>query len=174
VASRATRSRAFATSEAALRPRRLRHLAAWLAGAWTGLIGGVGFVAAPALFATLSRSDAGRVAARLFAIDAYIGLVLGALLLVLCLRGARDRADGGSRFSTEMMLALAALFCVVAGHFALQPMIDAARAGTAAVSFAVLHGVASAFFVVKFGAVAALAWRLAGNPSAARAAAPTS
>jgi hypothetical protein len=114
------------------------------------------------------------VAARLFELDAYLGLALGAIVLVLALRVARDRPDGGSRFSVEMMLALGALFCIVAGQFALQPMIEAVRAGTSRVSFAVLHGVASAFFVVKFAAVAVLAWRLAGRPRDATAAAPTS
>jgi hypothetical protein len=64
--------------------------------------------------------------------------------------------------------------CVVAGHFALLPMIEAARAGPAGVSFAVLHGVASAFFVAKFVAVAVLAWRLAASPRDATAAAPIS
>jgi len=157
-----------------LRPRRLRQAAAWLSGAWAGLIAGIGFVAAPTLFATLPRGDAGRVAARLFAIDAYLGLALGGMVLALALREARDRSDGGSRFSVEMVLALGAIFCVVAGHFALQPMIDAARAGTSGVSFAVLHGVASAFFLVKFGAVAALAWRLAAGSPGATAAGPTS
>jgi hypothetical protein len=53
-------------------------------------------------------------------------------------------------------------------------MIEAARAGAEGVSFAVLHGVASAFFVVKFVAVAVLAWRLAASPRDATAAAPTS
>ena len=152
----------------------MRQLAAWLAGAWAGLIAGVGFVAAPTLFATLARADAGRVVGRLFAIDAYIGLALGAILLVLALRLARDRADGGSRFSAEILLAFGALFCVVAGHFALQPMIEAARAGTSGVPFAGLHGVASAFFVGKFAAVAVLAWRLAASAPDATAAAATS
>jgi Domain of unknown function (DUF4149) len=157
-----------------LSTRRLRQLAAWLAGAWSGLIAGTGFVAAPMLFEMLARADAARVAARLFQVDAYLGLALGAVLLVLALRVARDRPEGGSRFSVEMMLALGALFCIVAGYFALQPAIEAVRAGTSGVSFAVLHGVASAFFVVKFGAVAVLAWRLAASPPAATAAVPTS
>ncbi len=138
------------------------------------MIAGVGLVAAPTLFATLARPDAGRVAARLFAIDAYLGIAFGAVLLVIALRLARDRADGGSRFSVEMLLALGALFCVVAGHFALLPMIEAARAGTSAVPFAVLHGIASAFLLVKLSAVAVLAWRLAASSPGAKAAGPTS
>jgi uncharacterized membrane protein len=159
----------------------MRRAACWLAGAWAGLIAGVGFIAAPALFATLPRGDAGEVAARLFSIDATIGVCVGAVLLVLCLQLARiDAAQGmASRFSTEMLLALAALFAIVAGHYAIQPMIEAARRGEAGPSFAVLHGVGSAFFVVKFLAVAALAWRLTGAPrppagDAATAAGPPS
>jgi Domain of unknown function (DUF4149) len=158
----------------------LRVGAAWLAGVWTGLIAALGFVAAPVLFATLPRADAGRAAARLFEIDAYAGLAFGAALLVLGLRRSHDRAaPGSSRFNAQMLLSLGALFCIVAGHFALQPMIDSARSGEPGPSFAVLHGVASGFFVVKFVVVAVLAWRLAAGSAVPRAAdataaAPTS
>ena len=159
----------------------VRRAACWLAGAWAGLIAGVGFVAAPALFATLPRGDAGRVAAQLLKVDATIGICVGAVLLVLCLQLARvDSANRvSSRLSTEMLLVLGALFAIVAGHYAIQPMIELARRGEGGPSFAVLHAVASAFFFLKFAAVAALAWRLTGAPrapaaEAATAAGPTS
>ena len=147
-----------------------RRGAAWLAGVWTGVVVAVGFVAAPLLFATLPRGDAGDAAARLFAADAAIGVVLGALLLVSTLQDARERAESsrGSRFSAEMALLLVALFSIVAGHYAIGEMLPAARRGEGP-SFALLHGVATVFFVVKFAAVALLAWRLA-----APAATPTS
>jgi len=158
---------------------RLRRVAAWLAGVWAGIVAAIGFVAAPVLFATLPRSDAGRVAARLFGVDATIGVAAGALLLLVTLQLARQDAEQGtSRFSAEMLLVLGAIFCIVAGHYAIQPMMGARLRGEAGPSFAVLHGVASAFFVVKFVAVAALAWRLGGSPArssaAAKAAEPTS
>jgi hypothetical protein len=144
-------------------PALPRRIAAWLAGVWTGLIAAVGFVAAPVLFTVLPRADAGHAAAHLFAVDATLGLGAGALLLVLALHEARRNAElGGSRFSTEMLLVLAALFCIVAGHYATQPMLASAARGEGP-SFAVLHGVASAFFVARFVAVAVLAWRLAGR-----------
>jgi hypothetical protein len=159
---------------------RLRQFAAWLAGVWTGLMVGVGFVAAPALFSTLARADAGRVATRLFEIDAYAGLAFGVALLLLALRRSHEgAAAGASRFNAEMMLSLGALFCIVAGYFALVPMLESARTGAAGPSFAVLHGVASAFFLVKVVVVAVLAWRLAAprvapGGAAVKAAAPTS
>ena len=87
--------RALRVSDA-LRPRRLRQLAAWLAGAvgradrrrrrWSPR---------RRLFATLARADAGRVAGRLFAIEAYLGLALGALLLVA--RACALARDAGRR-----------------------------------------------------------------------------
>lgn len=136
---------------------------------------GVGFVAAPALFSLLSRADAGRVAGRLFVVDAYLGLGIGVVLLLIARHLAHaDVGRGGSRFSTEMILALVALFCTVAGHFGLQPMLEAARAGEGRASFAVLHGAAAVFFLVRLGVVAALAWRLGRASDAIRAAGTTS
>ena len=152
-----------------------QRFAGWLAGLWAGTMAAIGFVAAPTLFAMLPRADAGRVAGRLFEIDAYVGLAAGALLLMVAARKADDpRPAGSSRFTVELMLVLVALFCIVAGHFAVQPMIEAARRGEGTTSFAVLHVVASAFFVLKFAAVAILAWRLTAQRRSATAAAPTS
>jgi hypothetical protein len=146
-----------------------------LAGAWVGAMAALGFIAAPVLFATLARVEAGRMAARLFEIDADVGLMAGAVLLVLALGRARaGAARGGSRFSAEMLLALAALSCIVAGYFALQPMLEAARLGQGSLSFAALHGIAAAFFVVKLGVVAVLAWRLSARAQEATVAAPPS
>jgi len=151
------------------------RFAGWLAGLWTGAMVAIGFVAAPTLFATLPRADAGRVAARLFEIDAYVGLAAAALLLVLAIRSPRAlHRAAKSRFSVELMLALAALFCIVAGYFAVQPMIETARRGEGGPSLAVLHGVASVFFLVKVVAAAVLAWRLTARRAVATPAAPTS
>lgn len=137
---------------------------------------GVGFIAAPALFATLARSDAGRAASRLFAVEAMVGLALGALLLIVTMQRARLDAEAGrgSRFSTDMVLALVALFCVVAGHYGLQPMIESAREPSSiGPSFAALHGASTVLFGVRFLVASALAWRLT-DPPAAMAAAKTS
>jgi uncharacterized protein DUF4149 len=159
--------------------RPLRRAAAWLAAVWAGIVAGLGFVAAPVLFAALSRAEAGRVAGRLFAVDATIGICVVALLLLLTVQLARaDAEHGASRFSAEMMLVLGALFCIVAGFYAVQPMMEGASRGEPGPSFALLHGVASAFFAAKLAIVATLAWRLTGPPrgegAATKAAAPTS
>jgi hypothetical protein len=141
----------------------LARLGSWLAGIWTGLMAGIGFVAAPVLFARLPRPDAGRLATDLFSLDATIGICIGAVLAMVGLQLGRDRGErgSGSRFGRELSLALTALACIVIGYYALQPMLEAARAGQGALSFGTLHGIASAFFVVRFLVVAVLAWLLA-------------
>ncbi|MCE9661564.1 MAG: DUF4149 domain-containing protein [Burkholderiales bacterium] len=145
----------------------LGRAGAWIAGAWTGLMLGIGGVAAPALFSLLPRADAGRVAARLFSLEATIGVCAGAFLVLVGLQLGRDRAEGtqGSRFGLELILALAAVACIVAGYYALQPMLEAARAGQGSLSFAALHGISSVFFALRLALVAILAWRLSALPS---------
>jgi hypothetical protein len=145
----------------------LARSCAWLAGLWAGAMAGIGFIAAPALFAELPRADAGRLAAHLFGVDATVGICAGAVLTIGGLQIGRDRAERGtgSRFGRELILALAALLCVVVGYYAVQPMMEAARGGSGALSFGALHGIASTFFVARLAIVAALAWLLAGTPA---------
>jgi hypothetical protein len=135
-------------------PERWRRL---LPGLWAGWLLCVALLATPSAFATLLPSDAGRAVARMLAVEAYTSLALGITLLLL--ERVAARRGGGRQFSTGMILALAALFCTVAGYFAVQPMMAAARAGQGSLSFGQLHAVSSAFFVIKGLAVLALAWR---------------
>jgi hypothetical protein len=64
-------------------------------------------------------------------------------------------------FSTDMLLVLGTLFCTVAGYFALQPLMAAARAGQGTWSFGARHGASMAFYGQKTLLAAQLAWRLA-------------
>lgn len=143
------------------------RLAALLAGLWAGVIAGIGAIAAPAVFAVLQRSVAGAVAGRMFSHEAYLGLAIGAVLLFLLKRRARDAAAAGrgSVFSTEMVLAMVALFCTLFGYFGLQPLMAQARAGEGPLSFGALHGISATFFVLKGVTALVLAWRLSGTRS---------
>ena len=129
---------------------------------WAGLLLAIGGIAAPAAFELLARADAGRLVGRLFAIEAWLGLLLGAGLLLLERRRARAEAEqgAGSVLSTPMLLLLGALFCTVAGHFALLPMMDLARAGQGPLSFGALHAISALLFVLKTGLLLVLAWRV--------------
>ena len=134
---------------------------AWVAGLWAGALLGIGLIGAPAGFAVDLPQMAGRSAGRMFAQEAYLSLALGVLLLLMVRTKARvDAAAGaGSLFSTDLMLVLGTLFCTVAGYFALQPMMEAARAGQGRLSFGALHAISAVFYGLKTLLVAALAWR---------------
>ena len=130
---------------------------------WLGLLATIALIAAPAAFAALPVHDAGRVAARMLAVEANASLGFAVALFVLERRRARSAAAAGrgSVVSAELLLVLGTLFCTVAGYFALLPLMEAARAGQGRWSFAALHGLSSAFYGVKALLVAALAWRAA-------------
>jgi hypothetical protein len=130
-----------------------------LPGLWAGWLLCVALLATPAAFATLLPSDAGRAVARMLAQEAGTALALGVVLLLLE-RNAARRA-GGPAFSVGIGLALGAIFCTVAGYYAVQPMMAAARLGSGALSFGQLHAVSAAFYIVKLALVLALAWRAA-------------
>ena len=59
-----------------------------------------------------------------------------AVLVLFAIERQRSRdaasAGTGSVFSANLMLVLGTLFCTVAGYFAVQPMMEAARAGQGA------------------------------------------
>jgi hypothetical protein len=136
---------------------RLRRL---LPGCWAGALLCLALIAAPAIFALLERTDAGRVVSRIFLHEAWLSLVLGLVLLVL----ERLRASLGlnSALSAEILLTLGTMFCTLAGYFAVQPFMTAARAGESALSFGQLHAMSALFFGAKILLLGALAWRGAG------------
>jgi hypothetical protein len=131
---------------------RLRLL---LPALWAGVLLAVALLAAPAAFATLAPADAGRVVGRLFGHEAGVSLA-AALVFVMF-----ERKEGGAALGANVLLALGALFCTVAGYYALQPMMAAARAGQGALTFGQLHALSVGFFAVKAILVLALAWRVA-------------
>ena len=134
--------------------------AACIAGLWAGVLLGVGLIGAPAGFAAALPEIAGRAAGRMFAQEAYLSLALALAMCLLLRRRPQGQFHPGAVFSVNLMLTLGALFCTVAGYFALQPMMAAARAGEGAVSFGALHGLSAGFYALKTGLVVALAWRL--------------
>ncbi|HZV91915.1 MAG TPA: DUF4149 domain-containing protein [Caldimonas sp.] len=152
----------MASDAAAVKTTTLAAFGAAIAAGWAGAMTGIGLVAAPVVFDVLPRVDAGRVAARLFGAEATIGLCVGAVLMVIGVQLGRERAElgRGSRFGRELVLALCALACVIVGYYALQPLLEPARAGHGPLSFAALHGFASLLFVARIVLAALLAWQL--------------
>ncbi|MDE2367441.1 MAG: DUF4149 domain-containing protein [Burkholderiales bacterium] len=134
-----------------------------LPGLWAGWQLCVAALATPPLFAMLPVHEAGRIAGRMLAQEAYTSLALGVILLVLERLAARRAAEAGqgSQFSVGMVLALATLLCTIAGWFVIEPMMADARAGHGPLSFGALHAISAVFFAVKGLIVLALAWRAA-------------
>ena len=143
---------------------RLRRL---LPAFWAGVLLCVAAIATPAPFAVLDVPTAGRVVSRIFLQEAWLSLLLAVLLLWAERSRARMNAEDqrGSVLNTEMLLVLGTLFCTVAGYFAVQPLLPAARAGQGALSFGQLHVVSVAFFSLKTVLVLVLAWRCAAPVS---------
>jgi hypothetical protein len=132
-----------------------------LAALWCGLLLCIACVAAPSAFAVLERVQAGAYVARVFAIEAQLSLALAVVLMLIERRRTRDAIEAGAPsnvFSARLMLPAVALFCTVAGYYALQPLMANARGGAGVASFAALHGVSLAFFAAKGLVVLALAW----------------
>ena len=136
---------------------------------WAGLLLCIAAIATPAPFATLPPADAGRVVGRIFAQEAYASLGIGIAMLLLERRQAALRAErrAGSRVSAEMLLVLGTLFCTIAGYFALQPLIAAARVGQGVLGFGQLHAVSVGFFALKIVLVLVLAVRASRQPVSA-------
>lgn len=135
----------------------MNRFRALLAALWGGLLLSVAWVAAPSAFAVLERAQAGLLVARLFSLEAQLSLAAGLLLMLMERRLARDR--GLPAISAEFLLPAAAVFCTVAGYYALQPMMAAAKSGQGPWSFGTLHGVSLVFYGIKLLLVLALAWR---------------
>jgi hypothetical protein len=141
-----------------VRRGRLERLRISLAGLWAGGLACIAAIATPAIFAALPVATAGTVVRRIFAVEAATSLVLGLLLIIVERRLQRDR-DGGPALTAEILLPAGAMFCTVAGYYALVPMMAAARAGTGAWSFGALHAASSVLFGLKLLLVLALLWR---------------
>ena len=145
--------------------RHVERLGALLAGVWLGVLVAIAAIATPAMFALLEPGMAGRTAGRVLAVEAYVSLGMCVVLFGIERGRARhDVVEGrGSVLTANLLLVLGALFCTVAGYFAVVPMMDAARAGQGRQSFGALHGISSGFYLLKTILVLCLAWRTAGT-----------
>ena len=128
---------------------RLLIITAWVGSLWT-----VGYLVAPTLFIALpDRVLAGTIAGKLFRVEAWFSVVAGTVvLLLLRLQAPRLTWSAG-----RIKLVAAMLACTLLGYFALQPSMAAMREtavngvmnGDVHTRFALLHGVASALYLIQ-------------------------
>ena len=144
-------------------PQRLFQLFTTL---WVGSLLTTGYMVAPTLFALLSRTDAGNVAASLFRTQAYVSVVCGVVLLLIVNREMRGggassmvSADTGTTRRAPRLI-VSMIVCTLIGYFALQPWMNGLRLAAQAAGtdvghsmyrtqFGVLHGVSSLFYLVE-------------------------
>jgi Domain of unknown function (DUF4149) len=140
---------------------------------WVGSLLTIGYAAAPTLFAVLDRVAAGNVAATLFRIEAFIGVVCGILSLAL---GNLLVRRGSGAYRPLRWFIVGMLVCVLVGYFSLQPFMDALRRAALdagvdvghsiyATRFGVLHGVSSTIYLIESLLGLALVWKLPGGES---------
>jgi hypothetical protein len=146
----------------------LQRLSVLVAGLWWGGISGISFLAVPTLFASLgSPALAGPVAARLFSMQCWAGLVLG-LVLLLILR--RQRGAVSSDVSPEavaalqrqlgtMALVLLAMLLALLQEFGVAQKIVSARATGG--NLRLWHAIGSLMVLAQWLCAGALLWRLA-------------
>jgi uncharacterized membrane protein YhaH (DUF805 family) len=110
---------------------------------WWGCLTTVGFIVVPMLFAHLDTAQAaGRMAARLFAVQTYISVASGALLLALYARHPRDVADSNSRWA--LVLILLGVGLAIAAQWVVAPHLR------------LWHGLGSAMYLVQWGCASGL------------------
>lgn len=134
-----------------------RRFAGLVASLWAGVLLAVAGIATPAAFALLPRADAGRIAARVLAQEAWISLGLAALLALLL-----RRVPGRAALAAVAVTALLTLL----GWFGVQQLLPAARAGQGAFDFAQLHLFSTVCFGLKTLLVLWLAWHASGGRTA--------
>ena len=131
---------------------------------WVGGLWAIGFMAAPALFASLKdRVLAGEVAGNLFGLIAWVGIACAAYLMAyLAVRRGRSVIRSGAFWLVLAMLAL-----TLVGHFGIQPILAQLKAqawpnsvmeSAVRSRFAAWHGVAGGLYVLQslLGAVLVL------------------
>jgi hypothetical protein len=122
---------------------------------WAGALWVLGYIAAPAVFATVSGALAGDIVGAFLRRLAWISFACAALMLAL-VRFAPDLDDARKR--SLKLLVLAMLACALAMYVGLQPAMaqlreaagpEGIRASPLWTRFAVMHGVSQLFHVIE-------------------------
>jgi hypothetical protein len=136
--------------------RLLSFCTTFLVTLWAGSLWTVCAIVAPTLFAILpERRLAGMVAARLFEIETWLGVVVAVLLGGVL--AARKAFSGGKATLWLILLTAAA---PLASELLLGPMMDTARAANDMARFGQLHGVSAVLFLTACLSALALVWQI--------------
>ena len=148
----------------------LRRLPVFIAALWWGGISGMSFVAVPTIFATLGNpAVAGPVAARIFSLQCWAGMALGALLmLVLRRQRASLPADASPQtvaalrglLVTMALVALAVLLAMLQEFGVAQKIVSARATGC---NLRIWHSLGTVLVLGQWLCAGAVLWRLIGR-----------
>ncbi|WP_165008851.1 DUF4149 domain-containing protein [Neisseria yangbaofengii] len=141
----------------------MNKLAVALAGIWLGMQVMAGYVAAPVLFKSLPKLQAGAIAGDLFDVVSYTGLVIWLLVYFVGKRAAavRNVQSINGKLIAVLWLALAA------NQFLVTPVIEAHKAQTTnwllnltGGSFGIWHGISSSIYMICAILALLLVWQI--------------
>ena len=155
-----------------MRNLQIQRMFSLISGLWVGSFMTIGFLVVPILFSSLGdRQVAGMVAANLFKVTAYSGVVICAVLMVMASYLARLQA---AQYRLARWILLGMLACTVGAAFILIPWMNSlrdqalylgisVRESTNAALFTRLHGVSSTLFLIQALLGLVLVWRSTKN-----------
>ena len=155
-----------------MRNLQIQRMFSLISGLWVGSFMTIGFLVVPILFSSLGdRQVAGMVAANLFKVTAYSGVVICAVLMVMASYLVRLQA---AQYRLARWILLGMLACTVGAAFILIPWMNSlrdqalylgisVRESTNAALFTRLHGVSSTLFLIQALLGLVLVWRSTKN-----------
>ena len=141
----------------------LQRLAVFVAALWWGGISALSFLAVPLLFATLgSPAVAGPVAAKIFSLQCWAGLLLGLVLLLILRRWRGEGVSISPAALTTIGCVLFAMLLALVQEFGVAQNIVTARASGG--NLRLWHGVGTVMVLGQWLCAGAVLWRLATPP----------
>ncbi|MBA4214937.1 MAG: DUF4149 domain-containing protein [Polaromonas sp.] len=137
----------------------LQRPAVFLAALWWGGISALSFLTVPLLFATLgSPAVAGPIAAKIFSLQCWAGLVLGMALLLILRRWRGEGASIAPAALTTIGFVLFAMLLALVQEFGVAQNIVTARASGG--NLRLWHGVGTVMVFGQWLCAGAVLWRL--------------
>jgi Na+/melibiose symporter-like transporter len=125
---------------------------------WWGSLTTLGFLVVPLLFMHLATpAMAGNMAAKLFAVQTWISLVCGGLLMIFLPSKASAKQLGYAR-AALIFVAIGMLLAAL-NEFAVSPQIVARE------NLKLWHGIGSAMYLIQWVCSAVVLWKLAATPA---------
>jgi Domain of unknown function (DUF4149) len=136
----------------------LQRLAAMVAALWWGGLTALSFLAVPLLFATLgSPAVAGPVAAKIFSLQCWAGLVLGMALLLILRRWHEGGSISPAALTTIGVVLFAMLLALVQEFGVAQNIVTARVSGG---NLRLWHGVGTVMVLGQWLCAGVVLWRL--------------